>query len=39
MSTSHPVPESRAFYRAEGLTLYTGDTLTALRNLRSGSVG
>lgn len=39
MNTSHPATvTSSVFYRAEGLTLYTGDALTILRQLRASSV-
>jgi DNA modification methylase len=39
MNTSHPTPATgNVFYRAEGLTLYTGDTLTVLRDLQASSV-
>jgi DNA modification methylase len=42
MSSGHITPatdcDSGVFYRAEGLTLYTGDALTVLRELRDASV-
>ncbi|MGH3847900.1 MAG: hypothetical protein ACRDS0_41805 [Pseudonocardiaceae bacterium] len=43
MSTSHsaaadPACDGSVFYRPEGLTLYTGDALTALQDLRGDSV-
>jgi DNA modification methylase len=39
MNTNHPTPATGSvFYRAEGLTLYTGDTLTILQDLQASSV-